>query len=162
MVAITSHERQLEEELIEKLCRDLKYEHRPDIRDRTTLEANFREKFQVLNHVRLTDGEFQRLLKEIIKRDVFTAAQTLRNRNSFTRDGGTPLNYILVNISDWCKNDFGSHQPFVWRTLKHNEFLEELGLSPLPSTESRPSRTYEIKVGARRNARRDYAASLQK
>ena len=27
-------------------------------------------------------------------------------RNSFTRDDGTPLNYTLVNIDDWCKNTF--------------------------------------------------------
>jgi type I restriction enzyme R subunit len=30
----------------------------------------------------------------------------LRERNSFTRDDGTPLNYTLVNIKDWCKNRF--------------------------------------------------------
>lgn len=33
-------------------------------------------------------------------------AQTLRSRNSFTRQDGTPLNYTLVNIGDWCKNTF--------------------------------------------------------
>ncbi len=102
---MTSPESQLEEELINTLC-DLKYEYRADIRDRDTLEKNFRGKFQALNHVRLTDGEFQRLLDEIITPDVFTAAHTLRNRNSFTRDDGTPLNYTLVNINDWCKNTF--------------------------------------------------------
>lgn len=102
---MTSDERQLEEELLAKL-RDLKYEHRPDIRDRATLEKNFRDKFQTLNHVQLTDGEFTRLLDEIVRPDVFTTAHTLRNRNSFTRDDGTPLNYTLVNIQDWCKNTF--------------------------------------------------------
>jgi type I restriction enzyme R subunit len=40
-------ERQLEEALVTKL-RDLKYEYRPEIRDRTTLEQNFREKFEAL------------------------------------------------------------------------------------------------------------------
>ncbi len=102
---MTSPERQLENELIAKL-RDLNYVYREDIRDRATLEQNFRRKFQELNHVRLTDGEFQRLLDEIVSPDVFTAAQTLRNRNSFTRDDGTPLNYTLVNINDWCKNTY--------------------------------------------------------
>ena len=33
-----------------------------------------------------------------------SAARTRRERNSFTRDDGTPLNYTLVNIRDWCKN----------------------------------------------------------
>jgi type I restriction enzyme R subunit len=98
-------ESQLEEKLIEKLT-DLKYEYRADIRDRAALEQNFRSKFEALNRVHLTDGEFQRLLEEIITPDVFAAARTLRERNSFTRDDGTPLNYTLVNIKDWCKNSF--------------------------------------------------------
>ena len=98
-------ERDLEEDLIAKL-RDLKYEYRPDIRDRAKLEENFRSKFEQLNRVTLTDGEFQRLLDEIVTPDVFTAARTLRERSSFTRDDGTPLNYTLVNTKDWCKNTF--------------------------------------------------------
>jgi len=104
-VPMTSTERQLEDELVAKL-RDLKYEHRPDIRDRAALEQNFREKFNALNRVTLTDAEFHRLLDEIVTPDVFTAAQVLRNRNSFVRDDGTPLNFTLVNIQDWCKNSF--------------------------------------------------------
>jgi len=95
----------IEQELIEKLG-DLKYTLRRDIHDRATLERNFREKFEALNHVRLTDAEFRRLLEEVVTPDVFTAAQTLRSRNAFARDDGTPLNYTLVNTSDWCKNAF--------------------------------------------------------
>ena len=98
-------ERNLEESFIDKL-RGLKYEHREAIRDRAALELNFRQKFEALNRVKLTESEFQRLLEEIITPDVFTAARILRNRNSFTRDDGTPLNYTLVNIKDWCKNTF--------------------------------------------------------
>ena len=98
-------EQQLEADLIEKLL-GLKYEHRPDIRDRATLEANFRNHFQTLNQVKLTDAEFARLLDEIVTADVYSASKTLRNINSFTRDDGTPLNYTLVNIKDWCKNTF--------------------------------------------------------
>lgn len=98
-------ERRLEEELIAKLA-ELKYEQRPDIRGLEALEANFRQKFEALNRVRLTDGEFRRLLAEIVTSDVFAAAQTLRNRNAFTRDDGTPLNCTLVNTDDWCKNTF--------------------------------------------------------
>lgn len=102
---MTSAERQLESALIDKLV-DLKYAHRPDIRDRASLEANFRQKFEALNRVKLTDGEFERLLDEIVTPDVFTASRTLREINSFTRDDGTPLNYTLVNVKDWCKNTF--------------------------------------------------------
>ncbi|WP_323002022.1 type I restriction endonuclease subunit R [Denitromonas sp.] len=98
-------ENQIEQDLLAKLA-DLKYTYRPDIRDRAALETNFRDKFQQLNRVNLTDEEFARLLEEIVTPDVFTAAQTLRTRNSFVREDGTPLNYTLVNIDDWCKNTF--------------------------------------------------------
>ncbi|EGB16359.1 type I site-specific deoxyribonuclease, HsdR family [Pseudodesulfovibrio mercurii] len=98
-------EQQIEQGLIGELT-DLKYTYRDDIRDRATLESNFREHFQALNRVQLTDGEFKRLLDEIISPDVFTAATMLREINDFTRDDGTPLNYTLVNIKDWCKNTF--------------------------------------------------------
>jgi type I restriction enzyme R subunit len=98
-------ESQIERDLLENLS-DLKYTLRPDIRDRYALERNFREKFEELNRVRLTDSEFSRLLDCVITPDVYKAAQTLRNINSFERDDGTPLNYTLVNIKDWCKNDF--------------------------------------------------------
>jgi len=100
-----SLERQIEEQLIDKL-QSLKYEYRPDIRDRDGLVKNFREKFQVLNRVQLGNSEFERLLDEIITPDVFAAAKFLRGRNAFTRDDGTPLNYTLVNIKEWCKNTF--------------------------------------------------------
>ncbi|MDT7518811.1 type I restriction endonuclease subunit R [Rhodoferax sp. TBRC 17660] len=98
-------EEQIELGFIGKL-QGLKYEYRPDIRDRAALERNFREKFEALNRVKLSDGEFARLLDEVVSPDVFTAARMLRERNAFVREDGTPLNYTLVNIKDWCKNTF--------------------------------------------------------
>lgn len=99
------NEQQIEQALIKKLT-DLKYTYRPDIGDRTALEQNFRQKFEALNRVHLTDGEFARLLELMITPDVFMAARTLRERNTFEREDGTPLHYTLVNIKDWCKNSF--------------------------------------------------------
>ena len=98
-------EAQIEERIIEKLV-DLKYTYRPDICDRDTLEHNFRKKFEALNKVHLTDSEFKRLLEEIVSPDVFNASKRLRERNTFFREDGTSLQYSLVNIKDWCKNDF--------------------------------------------------------
>ncbi|WP_027329012.1 type I restriction endonuclease subunit R [Marinimicrobium agarilyticum] len=98
-------ESQIEQKLINKL-EELKYSYRPDIRDKAALEQNFRDKFEALNHVRLTDAEFARLRDEIINADVFQAAKTLREYGYFQREDGTPLHYMLVNLKDWCKNDF--------------------------------------------------------
>ena len=108
-MAIITPERGLEEALVTKL-RDLKYEYRPDIRDRAKLEANFREKFEALNRVNLTGGEFQRLLDEIVTPDVCDASRSLRNREAFIRDDGTPLNYTLVNIQGLVQELLRSRQ----------------------------------------------------
>ena len=102
---MSTTESQLEQQFIQKL-QSLKYEYRPDIRDRAALESNFRRHFETLNRVQLTDREFQRLLGEVVNADVFTSSKVLRDINSFTRDDGTPLNFMLVNIVDWCKNTF--------------------------------------------------------
>lgn len=99
-------ESQIEKSFIEKLSSELKYVYREDIHDRASLEENFREKFQQLNRVHLTDNEFSRLLEDITESDVFTTSKRLRGRNTFFREDGTPLQYTLVNIKDWCKNDF--------------------------------------------------------
>ena len=98
-------EKQIEENFIKKLG-ELKYSYRPDICDRKTLEQNFRMKFEQLNRVHLTDSEFNRLLEEITDSDVFASSKRLRERNTFIREDGTPLQYTLVNIKEWCKNEY--------------------------------------------------------
>ena len=98
-------EKQIEDNFIKRLC-DLKYSYRPDICDRETLEQNFRVKFEQLNRVHLTDAEFDRLLDEITDSDVYASSKRLRERNTFIREDGTPLQYTLVNIKEWCKNEY--------------------------------------------------------
>lgn len=98
-------EHQIEDSLIKQLT-ELKYIYRSDIVDRKTLEQNFKTKFEALNRVRLSENEFLRLREEIIEPDVFAASKLLRERQYFQREDGTPLHYTLVNIKDWCKNDF--------------------------------------------------------
>lgn len=100
-----TRENHIEENLIGKLS-DLKYTYRADIRDKISLEKNFREKFEALNRVRLSEAEFARLRDEIVNPDVFAASKLLREQQYFQREDGTPLHYTLVNIKDWCKNEF--------------------------------------------------------
>ena len=98
-------EKQIEISLIEKL-KELKYVYREDIKDKASLEANFRQKFEQLNKVHLSDAEFARLKENLITSDVYEAAKILRETNTFKRDDDTPLQYTIVNTTDWCKNDF--------------------------------------------------------
>ncbi len=112
-------ESQIEENLIAKL-QELKYTYRPDIHDRKALENNFRKKFEALNSVNLTDAEFSRLRDEITNADVFIASKILREYNTFHREDGTPLQYSLVNIKDWCKNEFEIVSQLRMNTQKSN------------------------------------------
>ena len=128
-------EQDIEQALIEKLG-NLKYTYRPDIRDRAALETNFRQHFEALNRVRLTDAEFARLLDSIVTPDVFTAAKHLRERNSFDRDDGTPLYYTLVNIKDWCKNSFEVvNQLRISTDYSHHRFDVILLINGIPAVQ---------------------------
>lgn len=95
----------IEQDLIKKLV-DLKYKYRSDITDRRSLEKNFKAKFEALNRVKFSDSEFLRLRDEIINSDVFSSSKLIRQRQYFQRDDGTPLHYTLVNLQDWCKNNY--------------------------------------------------------
>jgi type I restriction enzyme R subunit len=125
-------EQQIEDSLIAKLT-DLKYSYRSDIKDRDSLEKNFREKFQSLNRVNLTDSEFEKLLKEIISPNVFASSKRLREINTFIREDGTPLHYTLVNIKDWCKNEFEViHQLRINTSNSHHRYDVILLINGIP------------------------------
>lgn len=98
-------EAQLEQQFLDKL-QELKYTYRSDIRDLAALEKNFRQKFERLNFVSLSDDEFRKLIQENVTSDVFTASKHLREKQTFTRNDGTTFDYSLVNLRDWCKNDY--------------------------------------------------------
>ena len=98
-------ESQIEQHFIRHL-EGLGYVYRKDIKDRASLEANFRNKFEALNNVRLTDGEFERLMEKIVRADVYEASKTLRDKVEVNHDDGTTRFYPLVNLQNWCKNDY--------------------------------------------------------
>ncbi len=162
-----SSEGDIEYGFIAKL-QELKYEYRRDIHDRSALEQNFREKFESLNQVRLTDPEFARLLDEIVTSDVFTASKTLRERNTFIREDGTPLNYTLVNIKDWCKNHFEVvNQLRMNTTSSHHRYDVLLLINGVPvvqvelkALDISPQRAMEQIVQYKNDSGNGYAKSL--
>lgn len=99
------NEAQLEQQFIEKL-KELGYTYRDDIRDLDSLEKNFREKFEQLNGISLVDDEFNRLLQDNITSDVFTASKHLREKQTLVRSDSTTRDYSLVNLRNWCKNEY--------------------------------------------------------
>ena len=130
---MTLKESQIEQQFIAKLVDELKYSDRPDIRDKAALEQNFRERFQALNQVQLTDAEFARLRDDIVTPDVFQAATTLREYGYLQREDGTPLHYMLVNLRDWCKNQFEVvHQLRINTDSSHHRYDVILLINGLP------------------------------
>jgi len=131
-------ERLIEQDLVHKLV-DLKYTYRDDICDQATLEANFRQKFETLNQAHLTDAEFTRLKEDIITRDVFVAAKTLRGKNTFILDDCTPVHYTLVNTKDWCKNTFEVISQLGINTeYSHHRYDVIILINGVPVTQSAP------------------------
>lgn len=150
---MTTKEAQIEENLINKLTA-LKYVYRKDIRDKAALEQNFRQKFNALNRVTLTDLEFDRLKEEIISPDVFATSNKLivetyqfrKEEERFSRR--VPFkeikkNEFNLNISRYIST--AEPEPIIdlkavndnlveiekrikESTEKHNAFLKELGL----------------------------------
>ena len=98
-------ESQIEQKLVKQL-EDLKYVYRADIKDRESLERNFREKFNLRNYCHLSDSEFDMLLSDLIDKDVFKCSKKLREQQLFYREDGIPLYYKLIDTEDWCKNSF--------------------------------------------------------
>lgn len=94
---MTTTEQQIEIDRLPKLG-ELNYTYGLEVRDRAALEANFQAELEALNRVHLTDSAFQYPLDSIVTPDVYNAAQTLQNINSFERDEGSPLKYAFVNI----------------------------------------------------------------
>ena len=164
---MTLNEAKIEEDFIKRL-QDLKYTYRSDIRDRIALEKNFREKFEALNFVKLSDSEFAHLLETIVSVDVFKASQTLRERNTFTREDGTPLQYTLVNIKDWCKNEFEViNQLRINTTNSHHRYDVILLINGVPvvqvelkTLEVNPRRAMEQIVEYKNDAGNGYTNTL--
>ncbi|MEA1052257.1 type I restriction endonuclease subunit R [Lamprobacter modestohalophilus] len=129
---MTLKEAEIEQKLLAKLD-ELKYSVRPDIHDKAALEANFRQKFEALNQVSLTNAEFARLRDDIITADVYQAAKTLREYGYFQREDGTSLHFMLVNLKDWCKNHFEViHQLRINTDSSHHRYDVILLINGLP------------------------------
>ena len=125
-------EAQLEQQFIEKL-QELNYTYRSDIHNLDALERNFREKFERLNFVSLSDDEFRKLLQENITSDVFTAAKHLREKQTFVRNDGTTFDYSLVNLRDWCKNEYEVvNQLTINTTDSHHRYDVVILINGLP------------------------------
>ena len=76
-------EAQIEQQFLNKL-KEMNYTYRSDIRNLDALERNFRQKFERLNFVTLSDDEFRKLIQENVTSDVSLHRSVFaRNKPSF-------------------------------------------------------------------------------
>ena len=97
-------EAQLEECLQERLAA-AGYE-RVTIPNERALIANLKKQIEKHNRVRLSETEFDKVLKHLSRGSVFTRAEKLRDHFHLNRDNGTPKYLRFLNTEEWCRNEF--------------------------------------------------------
>ena len=97
-------EAELEKNLITRLT-GLGYEP-VTIRDGAELLANLKRQLEKHNRVTLSNAEFDKVLNQLDKGNVFDRAKTLRDRFQLTRDDGSSLYVQFLNTEEWCRNEY--------------------------------------------------------
>lgn len=97
-------EAELEKNLITRLT-GLGYEP-VTIRDEAELLANLKRQLEKHNRVTLSSAEFDKVLNQLDKGNVFDRAKTLRDRFQLTRDDGSSLYLRFLNTDEWCRNEY--------------------------------------------------------
>jgi type I restriction enzyme R subunit len=76
------------------------------IRDEAELFANLKRRLEKHNRVTLSSAEFDKVMNQLDKGNVFDRAKTLRDRFQLTRDDGTSLYLQFLNTEEWCRNEY--------------------------------------------------------
>ena len=76
------------------------------IRDEAELLANLKRQLEKHNRVTLSAAEFEKVLNQLDKGNVFDRAKTLRDRLQLTRDDGSSLYLQFLNTEEWCRNEY--------------------------------------------------------
>jgi len=97
-------EAELEEKLIKQLV-GLKYE-RVLIKDEPTLLSNLKSQLERFNKTTFSDKEFNAILNNLAKGNIFEKAKTLRDRYQLTKDNGDSFYVQFFNNEDWDSNLF--------------------------------------------------------
>ncbi len=102
----TQSEYALEEALLTQL-EGLEYQ-RVSIDNEAGMLANLKRQLEIHNgNIRLTQGEFARVLNKLNTGGVTERAKVLRDRYALQRDEGGETAYIsFLNCDDWCRNEF--------------------------------------------------------
>lgn len=123
-------EAELEKNLITRLT-GLGYEP-VTIRDEAELLANLKRQLEKHNRVTLSSAEFDKVLNQLDKGNVFDRAKTLRDRFQLTRDDGSSLYLRFLNTDEWCRNEYQVTSQVTVEGSYRNRFDVTLLINGLP------------------------------
>jgi type I restriction enzyme, R subunit len=123
-------ETELEKNLISRL-RGLGYEN-VAIRDEAELFANLKAQLEKNNRVKLSHAEFDKVLNQLDKGNVFDRSKTLRDRFQLTRDDGSSLYLQFLNAEEWCRNEYQVTSQVTVEGIYRNRYDVTLLINGLP------------------------------
>ncbi|SEL97991.1 type I restriction endonuclease subunit R [Parapedobacter koreensis] len=94
----------LEKQLIVQLQK-LGYDY-VSLIDEKSLLSNLKSQLEKHNQMRLSNGEFDKILNLLNKGSVFEKAKTLREKQHIIRDNGDNLYFEFLNVEHWCRNEY--------------------------------------------------------
>jgi type I restriction enzyme R subunit len=123
-------EQALENKLIDQLT-GLGYD-RVSIHNESDLVLNLKAQLEKHNKIRLTDGEFARVLNHLNKGNIFEKAKILRDRMYLQRDDGTSAYLEFINHTEWCQNRFQVTNQVTMEGVYKNRYDVTLLINGLP------------------------------
>lgn len=129
----------LEERLVTQLQK-LGYQY-IDVRDESALLSNLKVQIEKHNNVKLSDGEFDKILNILNKGSVFEKAKTLREKQHILRDNGDNLYFEFLNVEHWCQNEYQVTNQVTQEGKYRNRYDVTLLINGLPLVQIELKRT---------------------
>lgn len=124
-------EAELEKELIAAL-QGLKYEFIA-INNEDELYRNFRKQIDTINHIKLSDKEFDRLLNSMLGKSRFESAKNLRQDQEIEFDSdGKKHSVRIFDKGNWCNNIFQVTHQVTMQGKHENRYDVTILINGLP------------------------------
>lgn len=124
-------EAELEKELIAAL-QGLKYEFIA-INNEDELYRNFRKQIDTINHIKLSDKEFDRLLNSMLGKSRFESAKNLRQDQEIEFDSdGKKHSVLIFDKGNWCNNIFQVTHQVTMQGKHENRYDVTILINGLP------------------------------
>ncbi|MEM1324545.1 MAG: type I restriction endonuclease subunit R [Bacteroidota bacterium] len=105
---------------------------RVQIREEKDLLDNLKRQLEKHNGITLSDKEFQQVLHQLNKGNIFQRAATLRDRVLYRSDTGEAKTLQLLNLVHWCQNEYQVAQQINMTGSYRNRYDVTLLINGLP------------------------------